>query len=98
LTIDRDLRPRRYSEGVEHMPSLASSARVGTYADGQVLRPGSPAVARVGTYADGQVLRPEAPAVRRVGTYADTHAPNVEPAPMRPSLGIPRGRPRPRPA
>src|SRR5215217_2906740 len=60
MTTDRHPRPRRFSEGVERLPDLASSARVGTFADGPATTGDDP----VGTFADGLVLRPDAPSVR----------------------------------
>jgi len=91
MTTDRHPRPRRFSEGVERLPDLASSARVGTFADGPATTGDDP----VGTFADGLVLRPDAPSVRRVGTFADHAKPRVADAPLRPHLRVPRGRPRP---
>jgi hypothetical protein len=94
MTTNSDRRPRRFSEGMEEMPDLAASARVGTFADGVALA----VDARVGTFADGLALRPEAPAARRIGTFADSYVPPAETVPVRPRLGAARGRPRPQQA
>jgi hypothetical protein len=97
MTTDRDPKPRRFSEGMEHMPALVSSARMGTFADGMVTA-GLAAVTRPGTFANGQILRPDSAAARRVGTFADRSGPAAEMAPIRPRLGAVRGRPGPEPA
>jgi hypothetical protein len=73
---DTHRRPRRFSEGLEHMPDLPSSARVGRFSDGMTAAVGD--AARPGTFADGQLLRPDAPAVRRVGSFADRFPPRIE--------------------
>ena len=91
MTNDIDRRPRRFSEGMEHAPSLAASARVGSFADGLALAVDG----RVGSFADGLALRPDAPAARRIGSFADTSVSPVEVAPERARLGVARGRPRP---
>jgi hypothetical protein len=87
-------RPRRFSEGMEHLPTLAASARVGSFADGVALV----VDARAGSFADGQALRPDAPAARRIGTFADSHVPPTTTAPVRPRPGAARGRVRPQQA
>jgi hypothetical protein len=92
MNIDDDRRPRRYSEGQEHMPGLPASARVGCYADGLTVASDARTV-RAGTYADGLVLDPGAPAACRIGTYADTFVPPVDTARMRPRLRVAHGRP-----
>jgi hypothetical protein len=94
MRIDDDRRPRRYSEGMEHMPALPQSARVGSWADGMARAVDD----RVGTYADGMLLRPDAPALRRVGSYADELVLAGAGAPARPRLGVARGRPGAQPA
>jgi hypothetical protein len=94
MRTEHDRRPRRYSEGMEHMPALPQSARIGFWADGMARAVDH----RVGTYADGMLLRPDAPVLRRVGSYADEFVPAAGGAPVRPRLGVARGRPGPQPA
>jgi hypothetical protein len=94
MTNDNELRPRRFSEGMEHKPSLPASARAGSFADGTA----KAVPVHVGTFADGLALRPDAPAARRVGTFADRIVRPVETVPARPRVGVPRVRPRPQEA
>jgi hypothetical protein len=94
MTTDHDLRPRRFSEGMEHMPSLPASARLGSFADGTA----KAVPARVGTFADGLALRPAAPPARPIGRFADRFVPPVETVPARPRVGVPPVRPRPQEA
>jgi hypothetical protein len=71
MSIHTDQHTSRFSEGMEQVPPLAASERVGCFADGMAMT----AIGRVGTYADGLALRPDAPAARRVGNYGDTAPP-----------------------
>jgi hypothetical protein len=83
-------RPRRFSEGMEHLPRLAASARVGSFADGMAMA----VVARAGSFADGLSLRPDAPPARRIGTFGDVGP--VRPArSRRPLPRVARGGPHP---
>jgi hypothetical protein len=91
MTNHNHLRPRRFSEGMEHDPSLLASARAGSFADGMAMT----AHARTGSFADGLALWSDLPAARRVGTFADRVVPPVETVRTRPRVGLPRVRPRP---
>jgi hypothetical protein len=91
MTNDTDLRPRRFSEGMEHDPSLPASARAGSFADGMAMT----AHARTGSFADGLALRPDGPSARRVGSFADRFVPPVETVRARPRVGLAQVRPRP---
>ena len=94
-----DRRPRRFSEGQEHIPSLPSSARVGRFSDGMARSlAGAGGGAWIGTFAGGQALRPDAPAARRVGSFGDTFAPSAPATAGRSRLGVPRTRPAPQTA
>jgi hypothetical protein len=92
MPTNTDQHPRRFSEGMEHLPSLAASARAGSFADGMAMA----AVPRAGTFADGLALRPDAPAARRIGSFGDVEPP-VRRAPAWPRLRVAR-RPRPQAA
>jgi hypothetical protein len=94
MTNDNDRRPRRFSEGMEHTPSLPASARMGSFADGLAMSVDP----RLGTFADGLALRPDATDARRSGSFADRFGPPVETVPARPRVGVPRVRPRPQEA
>jgi hypothetical protein len=63
MTRDRDTRPpsdippapavRRFSEGIETVPSPSSDWRIGRYDDGIAGRPDAPSRRRLGSFADG---------------------------------------------
>jgi hypothetical protein len=92
MTNENQLRPRRFSEGMEHDPSLPASTRVGSFADGMAMT----AHFRTGSFAGGQALRPDAPGARRVGGVADGYVPAAEPVRARPRVRPPRIQLRPR--
>ena len=94
MTNENQLRARRFSEGMEHDPSLPASARAGSFADGMAMT----AHARTGSFAGGQALRPDAPGARRVGSFGDGYLPAAEPVRARPRVRPPRFQPRPRTA
>jgi hypothetical protein len=64
-------RRRRFSEGIEHLPSVASTLYVGRFSEGLERSPRPPAARRVGSFADGFALHPENAVERRVGSFAD---------------------------
>jgi hypothetical protein len=82
---DTDQHSGRFSEGMEHFPSLAALARAGSFADGMT----TAALTRVGTFGDGLALRPDAPAARRIGSFGDVEPP-VRTAPVRPRPRVAR--------
>jgi hypothetical protein len=94
MADQNDRRPRRFSEGMEHMPDLAASARTGSFADGMARAVDG----RAGTFADGQMLWPEAPAARRIGTFADSLTPPARVARGRSRARVVRGPARPQQA
>jgi hypothetical protein len=62
---------RRFSQGIEQLPSRPSTLHVGRFSEG-VEAPTRPAATRrVGSFADGIAVRPEQPWERRVGSFAD---------------------------
>ena len=85
MTNHTDERTRRFSEGMEHLPSLAASARQGSFADGMA----TTAVTRRGSFADGMALHEDALAARRFGSFGDTEPPAPFARP-RPRLGTGR--------
>jgi hypothetical protein len=88
MTTRTDQHTGRFSTGMEQVPSIAASERVGSFADGMAMT----AIARVGTFADGLALHPEALAARRIGSFGDVQ-PRGRTA--RPRLGIGRTTPQP---
>ena len=64
-------RRRRYSEGIEHLPSFPATLYVGRFSEGLERSPRPAAARRVGSFADGQAIHPEDPRERRVGSFAD---------------------------
>jgi hypothetical protein len=94
MTNENDLRPRRFSEGMEHDPSLPASARAGSFADGLAMT----AHARTGSFADGLALDADPQPARRIGGFADQYVPPAAVRPEPPRVGRPRVRPRPRTA
>jgi hypothetical protein len=67
-------RRRRFSEGIERLPSAHSTLHVGRFSEGVERTPRPPAARRVGSFADGVATHPELPWERRVGSFADgTH-------------------------
>jgi hypothetical protein len=63
-------RRRRFSQGIEHVPSFTSTLHVGRFSDGLEHSPETPAATRLGSFADGTAARPQ----RRVGSFADGFA------------------------
>jgi hypothetical protein len=64
MTPDRDIKParnapaepaplRRFSEGIEAVPSPSSARRIGRYDDGIAARPDAPSRRRLGSFGDG---------------------------------------------
>jgi hypothetical protein len=62
MTPKHDIRPvrevpakplRRFSEGIEAVPSLSSEWRIGRYDDGIAARPDAPSRRRLGSFGDG---------------------------------------------
>ena len=64
-------RRRRYSEGIERLPSMPSTLHVGRFSEGVERSPRPPAARRVGSFADGIATHPEQAWERRVGSFAD---------------------------
>jgi hypothetical protein len=64
-------RRRRYSEGIERLPSDPSTLHVGRFSEGVERSPRPPATRRVGSFADGIAVHPEQKWERRVGSFAD---------------------------
>jgi hypothetical protein len=63
-------RRRRFSQGIEHVPSFPSTLYVGRFSEGLERTPRPPAARRLGSFADGIRSRSQ----RRVGSFADTAA------------------------
>ena len=79
-------RRRRFSQGIERVPSFSSTLEVGRFSNGLERRPRLPAARRLGSFADGSRSSPK----RRVGSFADS----VDPAAARPGSvrrGVTRG-------
>jgi hypothetical protein len=64
-------RRRRFSEGIEQLPSATSTLRVGRFSEGLERTPRPPVTRRVGSFADGVAAHPEQSWERRVGSFAD---------------------------
>jgi hypothetical protein len=64
-------RRRRFSEGVEHLPSLPSTLHVGRFSEGIEPPDLAPAMRRVGSFADGIATHADEHWERRVGSFAD---------------------------
>jgi hypothetical protein len=64
-------RRRRYSEGIERLPSAPSTLHVGRFSEGLEQVPRPVAARRVGSFADGLATHPEQGWERRVGSFAD---------------------------
>lgn len=64
-------RRRRYSEGIEHVPSLPSTLHVGRFSEGVEPPDLPPAMRRVGSFADGIATHADEGWERRVGSFAD---------------------------
>jgi hypothetical protein len=64
-------RRRRFSEGIEHRPSMPTTLHVGRFSEGVEESPRPPATRRVGSFADGIAAHPEQKWERRVGSFAD---------------------------
>jgi hypothetical protein len=64
-------RRRRFSEGIERLPSAPSSLHVGRFSEGLERAPRPPAARRVGSFADGIAVHPDQTWERRVGSFAD---------------------------
>jgi hypothetical protein len=62
---------RRFSEGIERVPSAPSTLHVGRFSEGLERSPRPPATRRVGSFADGIAAHPEQAWERRVGSFAD---------------------------
>jgi hypothetical protein len=62
---------RRFSEGIERLPSEPSTLHVGRFSEGLELSARPPATRRVGCFADGIATHPEEAWERRVGSFAD---------------------------
>jgi hypothetical protein len=60
-------RRRRFSQGIEHVPSYPSTLYVGRFSEGVERAPRAPAAQRLGSFADGIDSRRR----RRVGSFAD---------------------------
>jgi hypothetical protein len=64
-------RRRRFSQGIEQVPSLPSTLYVGRFSEGLERTPRPPAARRLGTFADGVRARRQRGLRRRVGSFAD---------------------------
>jgi hypothetical protein len=64
-------RRRRFSEGIERLPSAPSTLHVGRFSEGLERSPRPRATRRVGSFADGIAVHPEQVWERRVGSFAD---------------------------
>jgi hypothetical protein len=64
-------RRRRFSEGMEHLPSIPTTLYVGRFSEGVERSPRPPAARRVGSFADGIAAHPEQTWERRVGSFGD---------------------------
>jgi hypothetical protein len=64
-------RRRRFSEGIEQLPSVPTTLYVGRFSEGVERSPRPPAARRVGSFADGLAIHPENAWERRVGSFAD---------------------------
>jgi hypothetical protein len=64
-------RRRRFSQGIERLPSRPSTLHVGRFSEGVEAPVRPPATRRVGSFADGIAQRPEEAWERRVGSFAD---------------------------
>jgi hypothetical protein len=64
-------RRRRFSEGIEQLPSIASTLYVGRFSEGLERSPRRPDARRVGSFADGMASHTENAEERRVGSFAD---------------------------
>jgi hypothetical protein len=64
-------RRRRFSEGVEQVPSAPSTLHVGRFSEGLEKTPRPRATRRVGSFADGIATHPDEAWERRVGSFAD---------------------------
>jgi hypothetical protein len=64
-------RRRRFSEGIERLPSRPSTLHVGRFSEGVERTPRPPDTRRVGSFADGIAAHPEQTWERRVGSFAD---------------------------
>jgi hypothetical protein len=60
-------RRRRFSQGIEHVPSFPSTLYVGRFSEGLERSPRPPEARRLGSFADGVASQPQ----RRVGSFAD---------------------------
>ena len=63
--------PRRFSEGMERVPVVPETLRIGRFSDGQAPTLNLTA-ASIGSYADGLVERP---AVLSIGSFGDVEKP-----------------------
>ena len=68
-------RRRRFSQGIERIPSAPSTLHVGRFSEGVERSPRPPATRRVGSFADGIAAHPEKQWERRVGSFADGASP-----------------------
>lgn len=66
-------RRRRFSEGIEQLPSRPTTLRVGRFSEGLERSSAPPGARRVGSFADGIASHPEQLWERRVGSFADGH-------------------------
>jgi hypothetical protein len=62
---------RRFSQGIERIPSAPSTLHVGRFSEGVERSSQPPAGRRVGSFADGIAAHPEQRWERRVGSFAD---------------------------
>jgi hypothetical protein len=67
-------RRRRFSEGIERLPSVRSTLHVGRFSEGLEQSPRPRATRRVGSFADGVAIHPEQAWERRIGSFADGYA------------------------
>jgi hypothetical protein len=64
-------RRRRFSQGIEHCPSMPSTLHVGRFSEGIEALPRPVTTRRVGSFADGCARHPDWTWERRVGSFAD---------------------------